>query len=217
MLTYEPRPGQWVDDAIKGALLLASAMNEPVSITFNAVTLTVTPDSTAEELSEFYSDECRRQSEEYERSPEFKKRQEEARLKAAADAEVLRGALALASAEPTFRNTATWEKGLRNNEAGYGRAVYDFASTWARLMEGRIAQGDTVEKCAEEASHIAAANAGITGFQYGCAVSILAHCWIHGEALRRWSNLREQIGTEGERANETGGVLNPALLTIGKE
>lgn len=56
---------------------------------------------------------------------------------------------------------------------------------------------------------------GITGFMYGCAVSALAHFWAHGEALRRWHNLDTQIGTEGEKANESGGVLNPALLNIG--
>jgi hypothetical protein len=50
---------------------------------------------------------------------------------------------------------------------------------------------------------------------YGCAVSILAKCWQHGDQLRRWHNLKTQIRDEGERANESGGVLNPALLNIG--
>jgi hypothetical protein len=35
------------------------------------------------------------------------------------------------------------------------------------------------------------------------------------EELRRWHNLRTQIGDEGEKANEDGGVLNPALLRVG--
>ena len=35
------------------------------------------------------------------------------------------------------------------------------------------------------------------------------------DRLRRWHNKATQIGTEGDKANETGGVLNPALLTIG--
>jgi len=50
---------------------------------------------------------------------------------------------------------------------------------------------------------------------YGCAVVILSKCWEHGEALRRWHNKDTQIGDEGDRANESGGVLNPALLSIG--
>ncbi len=81
-------------------------------------------------------------------------------------------------------------------------------------MEGAIAQGATVEGCAKEVSSLADIE-GITGFMYGCAVSTLAVCWIHGEALRRWHNKDMQIGTEGDKANETGGVLNPALLSVG--
>lgn len=49
---------------------------------------------------------------------------------------------------------------------------------------------------------------------YGCAVSALAKFWVHGEQLRIWHNLDIQIGNEGEKANESGGVLNPALLNI---
>ena len=49
---------------------------------------------------------------------------------------------------------------------------------------------------------------------YGAAVSTLVAVWEHGEALRRWHNLKTQIGNEGERANASGGVLNPALLTV---
>lgn len=56
---------------------------------------------------------------------------------------------------------------------------------------------------------------GITGFMYGCAVQMLAKSWKHGEALRRWHNKETQIGMEGDKANETGGVLNPALLSLG--
>ena len=56
---------------------------------------------------------------------------------------------------------------------------------------------------------------GITGFMYGMATSILARSRVHGEALRRWHNLKTQIGTEGEQANESGTTLNPALLSVG--
>jgi deoxyribonuclease V len=49
----------------------------------------------------------------------------------------------------------------------------------------------------------------------GCAMSILSQVWVHGEQLRRWHNLKTQIRNEGEKANESGGVLNPALLSLG--
>lgn len=109
---------------------------------------------------------------------------------------------------------AAWDLGVANNEDPYGRAVYRYASEWATRMETALAAGESVEQIADRCSHEADTE-GITGFMYGCAVGILANCWIHGEALRRWHNLKTQIGTEGERANEGGGVLNPAILNIG--
>lgn len=42
----------------------------------------------------------------------------------------------------------------------------------------------------------------------------LSRFWEHGEALRLWHNLDTQIKNEGEIANKTGGVLNPAILNI---
>ena len=113
----------------------------------------------------------------------------------------------------TFRDKDAWEKTVAANKDGYGGGVISFAERWARLMEGRMANGDTLEACAEEASSLAD-NEGITGFMYGCAVSILSKVWIHGEQLRRWHNLKTQIGNEGEKANAGDGVLNPALLSF---
>lgn len=89
-----------------------------------------------------------------------------------------------------------------------------FAEQWGRLMELELSRGAKLEAIADATSSEADTE-GITGFMYGAAVSVLAQCWEHGEALRRWHNLTTQIGTEGERANESGGVLNPALLNIG--
>ena len=106
-----------------------------------------------------------------------------------------------------------WALGVTKNQDPYGNAVYRYASEWATRMEEACAAGSTIEACADAASS-AADDEGITGFMYGCAVSLLAHGWIHGEALRRWHNLKTQISNEGERANESGGVLNPALLSI---
>ena len=81
-------------------------------------------------------------------------------------------------------------------------------------MQAKIDAGEPLESIADDCSHVAD-DEGITGFMYGAAVSMLAQCWIHGEQLRRWHNLKTQLGNEGERANESGGVLNPALLSIG--
>ena len=107
-----------------------------------------------------------------------------------------------------------WEEGLARNQEPYGNAVYRYASDWATRMEKRMSKGDILEHIAKEESHNAD-DEGITGFMYGCAVSMLAAWWRWGEDLRRWHNLDTQIGNEGEKANESGGVLNPAILNIG--
>ncbi len=109
----------------------------------------------------------------------------------------------------------------KNSLDGYSKGVVDYGERWTDLMEKRIPDGATesrvlgiIVKHAKEDSHTADSE-GITGFMYGCAVAALAHFWIHGEQLRRWHNLDTQIGTEGEKANKKGTVLNPALLNVG--
>lgn len=95
-----------------------------------------------------------------------------------------------------------------NSTDGYSKGVIDFSWDWARLMEAQIAAGKTIAECAQECSSEADSLYGITGFMYGCAVSGLSKCWIHGEELRKWHN--KDFGYEGE------GVVNPAILTTGE-
>jgi len=136
---------------------------------------------------------------------------EEKARKRAADLAAL---LDTAPEHMSLKNEAAWKKYVEVNKTdSYSNGVIVFAKLWARLMEANIAAGKTIEDCADECSHLADTD-GITGFMYGCAVSILAQVWLHGEILRRWHNKKTQIGTEGDKANETGGVLNPALLSI---
>jgi hypothetical protein len=107
-----------------------------------------------------------------------------------------------------------WEEGLDHNLDDYGNAVYRYASEWATRMEAEMDKGNHLKDVADRTSH-EADDEGITGFMFGCAVSLLAKLWIHSEELRRWHNLHMQIVNEGEKANESGGVLNPAILNIG--
>jgi hypothetical protein len=110
-----------------------------------------------------------------------------------------------------------WATARAANTDPYGKCCLDYAEQWADLMEMRMQDGAALEDIAAAASREVdqRKGMGITGFMYGAAVATLAHGWAHGETLRRWHNLKTQLGTEGERANETGGVLNPALLNIG--
>ena len=98
------------------------------------------------------------------------------------------------------------------NADPYGSAIVRYAQAWARLMQSRMAQGYELEAVAQPSSFDANLE-HITGFMYGAAVAILASTWEHGERLRRWHNRDTQIANEGEDANESGGVLNPAMLT----
>lgn len=101
----------------------------------------------------------------------------------------------------------------KNSHDDYSLGVITYTERWADLMESAINSGMKLEDVADNLSHEADTE-GITGFMYGCAVSALAKFWVYGEQLRIWHNLDIQIGNEGEEANKSGGVLNPALLNI---
>lgn len=122
---------------------------------------------------------------------------------------------ALAAVTPLrLKDSEAWRKTVAANDDPYGRAAVQFAEDWACLMQAEMDAGAALETCAEECERLPARVHGLTGFQYGCAVSLLSQCWKHGEELRCWHNLKTQIRDEGERANENGGVLTPALLSM---
>lgn len=90
-----------------------------------------------------------------------------------------------------------WQRTLdANSEEPYGQAVMKFSEAWARLMQAGIADGKTIAEIAGDCNKEADAY-GITGFQYGCAVSILSLTWQHGEELRRWHNAQYGISIGG--------------------
>lgn len=94
-----------------------------------------------------------------------------------------------------------------NSKDAYSRAVICYAERWGDMMESAIADGATVAKAAADTER-AADIEGLTGFQYGCAVSVLAQFWSHGEELRQWHN--HNFSYEGQ------GTVNPAILTFGE-
>ena len=110
-------------------------------------------------------------------------------------------------------NSDVWQKSVDTNRDSYGRCVIEYSARWANMMEEAINNGAKLEDVAGELSHKADTEC-ITGFMYGAAVSTLVACWEHGDQLRRWHNKKYQIHDEGDKANENGGVLNPALLNL---
>jgi hypothetical protein len=118
-------------------------------------------------------------------------------------------------------NEDEYSKWRKKNSDPYNRRCFTYAEQWADLLEARIPIAATpeqarsvIEAFADHDSDVADTD-GITGFIYGVAVSILSSVWIHGEHLRQWHNLKTQLRDEGEKANLSGGVLNPAMLKIG--
>jgi hypothetical protein len=110
--------------------------------------------------------------------------------------------------EMSFKDKELWEKGLGNNQDPYGKAIYAYAELWACTMEHEMEKNKaSVKDVAEQASKDADTD-GITGFMYGAAVSVLSDTWEHGEELRKWHN--------GEYNHEGDGVVNPAIITVGK-
>jgi len=105
------------------------------------------------------------------------------------------------------------KNGPNADPVGYSYGVIKFTERWAELMEAAITNGAKLEDVAKQCSR-SADTEGITGFMYGCAAAALAHFWVYGEQFRLWHNLDTQIGTEGEAANKSGGILNPALLHL---
>lgn len=226
-----------IDTAIHEIIVLSRQMSEPVQFDFNGVTLLVNGDS---DPSLIHRDWSRGMNGYLGKNPTVgpypsvvlsdddikndavieaaNERRREAADKAyaakqLAEQQFLRGVLLMAG-PIELANPDGWGQFVANNTDPYGAAAVRYAETWARVMQVRMAAGCTLEETASEASHVADTE-GITGFMYGCAVSMLSQCWIHGEQLRRWHNKDSQIGTEGDEANESGGVLNPALLRIG--
>lgn len=108
-----------------------------------------------------------------------------------------------------------YQKGLDNNTDPYGRYIYTYLKRWAELMEAKIEEEkdnlsvqEVMDKYHEQLSHEADTE-GITGFMYGCAVSILSEIWEYGEELRIAHN--REYGHTGD------GVVNPAILTVETE
>ena len=106
---------------------------------------------------------------------------------------------------PTDEAKNVYKEYVEKNTDAYGKAAVDYAIAWAKLMQAEIKAGKKLQDVADKTSHDADTD-GITGFMYGCAVSMLSQCWKHGEELRKWHN--KEYDHEGD------GVVNPAVLTI---
>ena len=115
----------------------------------------------------------------------------------------------LVDAPAMTRDEAVWAQGVQaQGSSSYGLGVFEFAETWARLMQKRMAGGARLSDVADETCTLADKGYGITGYMYGCAVSALAGAWAYGDDLRRWHNGKYGV------ADDQPGTVNPAVLTV---
>jgi hypothetical protein len=216
-LKMEVDAGRTINWACKQAVELANSKGCSIEFDFNDKTIIVKPGDDPAVHWKAYLDDCQRAHEAWINSDEYKQQQAEAKRKAEEKQRLLDEALALAPANMTLGCVPEdWAKAKEANKDPYSTAILAYAERWARLMEVRMDKGEKLADIADETSHLAD-NEGITGNMYGMAVFMLTKAWKHGEALRLWHNLKTQIGKEGEQANESGGVLNPAMLTLGEK
>lgn len=115
-----------------------------------------------------------------------------------------------------------WHTWVTQNTDAYGRAAIKYAARWARISEDKLYSVDIdlsqlsntdevvngIIRDNLQAASNEADTEGITGFMHGAAVAALVDSWRWGEVLRRWHN--KEWGAE-----DTEGVVNPAVLTIG--
>ena len=209
-IEYDPLAGTHIDDAAAELVAIANRHQRPAWMRFNDITLTAQPGDNPSQIAAAYHTESERRRVAYQESP--------AGQKARAEAEARRREAEEAARQPlatfTISKPEVWDEWVRNNDDGYGSGIIRYAARWAHAMEAEIKAGKALPDVAKQLSHDADLE-GITGFMYGAAVQVLASCWEHGEELRRWHNLSTQIRHEGERANQEGGVLNPAVLRLG--
>jgi hypothetical protein len=103
---------------------------------------------------------------------------------------------------------SAWQESVRiNSGSPYGNGVVVFAERWARIMQVKLEAGEKLEDIADASTREADVD-GITGFMYGCAVSLLAQTWKHGRELNRWHNKQYGVDEDAE------GTVNPAVLTL---
>ena len=207
---YEALPGDEIFSTVKEMSRLARENNETVTGEFNDQQLLVRPDDDPDDVVEIYWAECKRRREEYEKSPEgIAASKAQVEYQEEDDAAAAEGILPF-----SIKDKEGWQKCVEINTDPCGSCGVRYAARWANYMEKELSSGAKLVDIADKCSS-AADIEGITGFMYGCAVSLLAAVWEYGEELRRWHNLATQIKDEGEKANKSGGVLNPAILSIG--
>ena len=105
-----------------------------------------------------------------------------------------------------------WDEAVKINKDPYGKCCVDVARQVMKILDDELGEFDphTIICRADDETKAG----GITGFMAGCVASMVSQCHSRGEEFRRKWNKDNQIQDEGDKANENGGILNPAVLNI---
>ena len=107
---------------------------------------------------------------------------------------------------------AEWNRYEEINKDPYGKCCVDVARQVMKILDEEPGDFDTHKIICRADDEIKAG--GITGFMAGCVASMVSKCHNRGEEFRKKWNIDNQIQHEGEIANDSGGILNPALMKI---
>jgi len=109
-------------------------------------------------------------------------------------------------------NQELWDSCVKNNDDPYGGCCVKVASQVMKILDDEPGEFDIYKIICRADDETKAG--GITGFMAGAVASMVSQCHSRGEEFRQKWNIDHQIQDEGEKANKSGDVLNPALLNI---
>lgn len=109
-----------------------------------------------------------------------------------------------------LKDEAGWEECQKNNTDPYGKCCIDVARRVMEILdEGK--DFDCHKLVCQADKDIKAG--GITGFMAGCVADIVSNCHERGDEFRiKWNR---QYRNDVNESDDEGGVVNPAILTIG--
>jgi len=175
--------GRDVLKCVEGLCRLSDVLGKPYSFDFNGVVIEATPESNPKILVRQWNAEMDRRHKAYIESDTYKMKREAEMKRELEKQRRFDELIALSPEEPSLDHEL-WDPWIAKNSDPYGNRCFTYGWDWARLMEGQMGQGVELSKeMAEDMSHLADVD-GITGFMFGCAKSILAQCWKHGETLK---------------------------------
>lgn len=110
-----------------------------------------------------------------------------------------------------LKDEKSWKEWETKNQDPYGKACIDVARRVMEILDKGedfdthkiICQADDETK-----------SGGITGFMASAVAQMVSKCHVRGEEFRKKWNTDNQIQDEGDKANDSGGVLNTAILNI---